>query len=305
MVVSGFSIGGLNAQTARAADTDVLTEVLTADQIKLRENLPEKASNIKVTDQETRDQAWIRYEKYWAQIAERFEGYSDHLIFEGANEELGDRLNDAICVNGDAKGYAKPDNSGKDIKTVTGNLTTNECYETLALPTQSVEITFTITGLSNVLSDIADETYVNPQTGRQLNGKKAGSGNDTKPADPTPSASATAAPTKPATPGGITTPAAIKKIGLKVNKTFTAGNYKYKVTKRATTASQGAVKVVGFTKKGAKAKKLKTLTLKAKLKKVSKGAFKGYKKIKVKGGSAKVRKANVKLLKKSGYKKFR
>ena len=229
--------------------------------------------------------------------------------------------------------------------------------ETLALPTQSVEITFTITGLSKVLSDIADETYVNPQTGRQLNGKKAGSSTDTKPTDPTPSASATAAPTKPATPGGITTPAAIKKIGLKVNKTFTAGNYKYKVTKRATTASQGAVKVVGLTKKGAKAKKisvaasvknkkigykvtaigakafkgskatsvtlgknikaipsgaftnckkLKTLTLKAKLKKVSKGAFKGCKKkIKVKGGSAKVRKANVKLLKKSGYKKFK
>ena len=155
----------------------------------------------------------------------------------------------------------------------------------------------------------------------------------------------------------ITTPAAVKKVGLKVNKTFTAGNYKYKVTKRATTASQGAVSVVGLTKKGAKAKKLsvassvknkkikyrvtgirakafkgakatsvtlnkninkipsaafvnckklKTLTVPAKLKKVSKGAFKGCKKkIKVKGASAKVRKANVKLLKKSGYKKFK
>lgn len=53
-------------------------------------------------------------------------------------------------------------------------------------------------------------------------------------------------------------------------------------------------------------KKLKTLTVNAKLKKVAKGAFKGCKKKnKVKGASAKVRKANVKLLKKSGYKKFK
>ena len=144
---------------------------------------------------------------------------------------------------------------------------------------------------------------------------------------------------------------------LSLDLTFTSGNYKYKVTKAATTAAKGTVKVVGLTKKGAKAKKLnvpatikkqtagykvtaigakafkgskataitlnkniktipsaafanckklKTLTVKAKLKKVAKKSFKGCKKkIKVKGASAKVRKANVKLLKKSGYKKFK
>lgn len=53
----------------------------------------------------------------------------------------------------------------------------------------------------------------------------------------------------------------------------------------------------------AKCTKLTSLKANAKLKKVAKGAFKGCKKkIKVSGKS---KKANVKLLKKSGYKKFK
>ncbi len=56
----------------------------------------------------------------------------------------------------------------------------------------------------------------------------------------------------------------------------------------------------------ANCKKLKALTVKAKLTKVAKKAFKGCKKtIKVKGASKKINKANVKKLKKSGYKKFK
>ncbi len=85
----------------------------------------------KVVDKDTRAAAWERYESYWTQIAERFKGYSDHLIFEGANEELGDRLNDGICTNGPAKGYCKPDNAGKDIEVVSGNLKTDELYDTV------------------------------------------------------------------------------------------------------------------------------------------------------------------------------
>ncbi|MCI8339708.1 MAG: cellulase family glycosylhydrolase [Lachnospiraceae bacterium] len=82
----------------------------------------------KYADTETRAAAWARYERYWTQICERFKNYSDHLIFEGANEELGTRLNDAICISGPAKGYSKPNNT--NFKTVTGNLKTNELYET-------------------------------------------------------------------------------------------------------------------------------------------------------------------------------
>ena len=223
----------------------------------------------------------------------------------------------------------------------------------LKLPKKSISMTFTVTGLDQALKDIADKTYVNPQTDKTIQQEEAEEA--ARKAEEARKAAEAAA--KVPSSSSITTPAAVKKVGLKVNKTFTAGNYKYKVTKRATTASQGAVSVVGLTKKGAKAKKLsvassvknkkikyrvtgirakafkgakatsvtlnkninkipsaafvnckklKTLTVPAKLKKVSKGAFKGCKKkIKVKGASAKVRKANVKLLKKSGYKKFK
>lgn len=41
-----------------------------------------------------RDEAWKKYRAIWTQIAERYKEYSDHLIFEGANEELSGRLND-------------------------------------------------------------------------------------------------------------------------------------------------------------------------------------------------------------------
>ena len=236
--------------------------------------------------------------------------------------------------------------------------------EELELPSQSVSIEFTVSGLDQLLKDVANGTYIDPQTGKQIdpNAKPAES-----PAAPTqvPSASPSnvpsAVPSASAPAAKTTTPAAVTSapsiVGPKVNATFTSGNYKYKVTKAATTVAKGTVKVVGLTKKGAKAKKLnvpatikkqtagykvtaigakafkgskataitlnkniktipsaafanckklKTLTVKAKLKKVAKKSFKGCKKkIKVKGASAKVRKANVKLLKKSGYKKFK
>lgn len=88
----------------------------------------ENGKKVKVVDQETRDAAWARYEKYWVQIAEHFKGYSDHLIFEGANEELGDRLNDTIVTDGPYKGYSKPDDAPADTPTCSGNLKEAECY---------------------------------------------------------------------------------------------------------------------------------------------------------------------------------
>ncbi|MCM1578075.1 MAG: glycoside hydrolase family 5 protein [Ruminococcus sp.] len=66
-------------------------------------------------DMETRDKAMEMYKSMWSQIGERFKDYPYKLIFESANEELGDRLNDA-------------DVTGSD-----GVLNTNECYETTNL----------------------------------------------------------------------------------------------------------------------------------------------------------------------------
>ncbi len=44
-------------------------------------------------DEDERADAMIKYRTMWTQIAERFKEYSDYLIFESANEELGERLN--------------------------------------------------------------------------------------------------------------------------------------------------------------------------------------------------------------------
>lgn len=62
-------------------------------------------------DEAVRQQGMDMYKAMWTQIAERFGDYSYKLIFESANEELGDRLND------------------KDITGSKGTLNVNECYE--------------------------------------------------------------------------------------------------------------------------------------------------------------------------------
>lgn len=68
-------------------------------------------------DEAVREQAWARYRQMWTQISERYRDYSDRLIFESANEELGDRLND--------------DWVNRSTSNKTGVLTVDEQYETL------------------------------------------------------------------------------------------------------------------------------------------------------------------------------
>lgn len=63
--------------------------------------------------EETRENAMELYTSMWTQICEHFKDYSDYLIFESANEELGDRLNDT------------------DVAADSGTLSQDECYETL------------------------------------------------------------------------------------------------------------------------------------------------------------------------------
>lgn len=75
------------------------------------------------SDEAIRAKAWDRYEKFWTQIANRYKEYSDYLIFESANEELGERLNDDL----DAQGNPYSDQGDP----VHGVLTVDECYDTL------------------------------------------------------------------------------------------------------------------------------------------------------------------------------
>ncbi len=119
---------------------------------------------------------------------------------------------------------------------------------------------------------------------------------------------------------GMVTLTAVTTAGRKAGKltvpaVITAKGSKYKVTKLASSSFRGVkAKCVVLSKnikaipKGAfaKCKKLSSLTVEAKLKSVKKGAFTGCKKrIKVKGGKKKARMANIKKLKRSGYRKFK
>ena len=81
--------------------------------------------------QETRDQAMEMYISMWTQIAERYRDFSDHLIFESANEELGNRLNDT------------------DVAKDSGSLSESECYETTNLINQNFVDTVRATGGNN------------------------------------------------------------------------------------------------------------------------------------------------------------
>ncbi|MCR4735572.1 MAG: glycoside hydrolase family 5 protein [Treponema sp.] len=46
-------------------------------------------------EQEYRDDAFALYKAIWTQVGNRFKNYSEKVIFEGGNEEIGDRLNDS------------------------------------------------------------------------------------------------------------------------------------------------------------------------------------------------------------------
>jgi endoglucanase len=54
-------------------------------------------------DPSTREKAMALYVSMWTQIGERFKDYSDWLVFESANEELGDRLNETSVAKDSGK----------------------------------------------------------------------------------------------------------------------------------------------------------------------------------------------------------
>lgn len=81
--------------------------------------------------QEIRDAAMDQYISMWTQIANRYKEYDDRLIFESANEELGDRLND------------------KDLCPDSGTLSEDECYETTNKINQTFVDTIRSTGGNN------------------------------------------------------------------------------------------------------------------------------------------------------------
>lgn len=110
-------------------------------------------------DQSVRDDAWKLYEEMWNGIATYFADYDEHLIFESANEELGNRLND------NWKSTSGPQ---------TGVLTKDECYETLnAINQKFVDVVraaggnndhrfLLIAGSDTNINDTCDDRYKMP-----------------------------------------------------------------------------------------------------------------------------------------------
>ncbi len=82
-------------------------------------------------NEETREKAMDMYISMWTQISEEYADYSNKLIFESANEELGNRLNDLdLC----------PDS---------GSLSEDECYEMTNKINQAFVDTVRSTGGNN------------------------------------------------------------------------------------------------------------------------------------------------------------
>ncbi len=205
-----------------------------------------------------------------------------------------------------ADGYSEDDGiknvaypKGKDANSAMSSLTT--------LPTSSMEITFQLKGAN----------FEAAKTIGYKKGAKFESGNFKYQVTKV----ATATGSKK-TKGVVTVVGLSKKgkkasklsVGTSVSKTVSKVKATYKINKLGKNAFKGAKAkkvTLGKTIKSIPAgafkncKKLSKLTLKAKVS-VKKGAFKGCKKtIKVTAASKKAKKAQLKKLKKSGYKKFK
>ncbi len=108
-------------------------------------------------DMAVREKAMEMYKSMWTQIGERFGDYSYKLIFESANEELGDRLNDS------------------DISGSKGILTKDECYQKITeinnefvktirgLGGKNEDRFLLIAGYNTDIMNTCDDRYVMPE----------------------------------------------------------------------------------------------------------------------------------------------
>lgn len=123
-------------------------------------------------DKAIQAQAWKKYVRIWEQIATTFNEYSDRLIFESANEELGDGVNE--------------DNLGLNtaVNGVKGKLTQDEVYAKVnAINQKFVEVVrktggnnayrqLLIAGFSTDLGKTCDDRFKMPLDTVKANGKE-------------------------------------------------------------------------------------------------------------------------------------
>ncbi len=110
----------------------------------------------------TREKAMEMYVSMWTQIAERFKDYSDYVIFESANEELGDRLNDTdVCSNSgslsESQCYAMVNKINQAFVDTVRSTGGNNAYRFLLIAGYNTDITKTIDSRFSMPTDSASK----------------------------------------------------------------------------------------------------------------------------------------------------
>ena len=108
-------------------------------------------------DMETRKDAMDLYVSMWTQLANRFKNYSDDVIFEGGNEEIGSRLNDVnVATDGgqlsDDEYYAQANVINQAFVDTVRKTGGNNAKRFLLIP-----------GLNTNIADTNDERFVMPK----------------------------------------------------------------------------------------------------------------------------------------------
>lgn len=115
------------------------------------------------SDASKRELANTIYTEMWTQVAEYFKDYDAHLIFEGANEEVGDRLNDIGNVyigegNTLSKDecYAKANEINQTFVDLIRSTGGNNATRFLLIPGYGTDITQTLDSRWHMPTDTAD-----------------------------------------------------------------------------------------------------------------------------------------------------
>jgi endoglucanase len=115
-------------------------------------------------DEHKRAAAMEQYISMWTQIAEYFRDYDDHLIFEGANEEIGDRLNDIDAdfnpdgaVLSKEECYAKANEINQTFVDVVRGTGGNNATRYLLIPGYGTDITQTLDSRWHMPTDSAKD----------------------------------------------------------------------------------------------------------------------------------------------------
>lgn len=108
--------------------------------------------------EEERTQAMVKYKTMWKQIANRYKEYSDYLIFESANEELGNRLNSTDDYAG--SGYFT--NTDDIYKTITS---INQAFVDVVRDTggNNASRFLLIAGYDTSIDQTCDSRYIMPK----------------------------------------------------------------------------------------------------------------------------------------------